>query len=98
IPVAARPLKLEPRVTVGRVGSMVSIKNEDKPPRTFYLKDGESYMPREATAPGATREVKLTEKGEYVILDADNASASSTVVVVDTPYHAHADEKGTFSI
>jgi hypothetical protein len=95
---AARSLRLEPHVAVGVVGTIFTIENGDRAARTFYLRDGESFMGKEPTPPGGRREVRFTVAGEYVIADADNPGGGATVLVVDSPLHARADEKGAFTI
>jgi hypothetical protein len=55
-------------------------------------------MGREATAPGATRSIKLTAAGEYEVRDVDFPHAQTTLVVVDTPYFGRSDDKGSFKI
>jgi len=94
----AKPLRLEPRVAIAEVGATIVVKNTDRVPRTLYLKDGESFMPREATAPGGERTVRFTVPGEYTLLDVDNPRAQSTVLVVPTRYLGRADERGAFAI
>jgi hypothetical protein len=94
----AKPLRLEPRVAIGRVGTIFTFHNGDRAPRSLYLKNGENYMAREATAPGGEREVKFTVAGEYEVLDVDNPRVSATLVVVASPYFAHADDHGAFSV
>lgn len=98
VTVSAHALRLDPRVVVTGVGSTCSFKNEDRLPRTLYLKGGEQVMPRETTAPGAARQVKLTSAGEYEVRDADLPHAQTTLVVVDTPYFGRSDDKGSFKI
>jgi hypothetical protein len=93
----AKPLRLEPRVAIAEVGAPIVVKNTDRAPRTLYLKDGEGFMPREATAPGAERTVRFTVAGEYTIADVDNPRATVVVVVVATPFLARADERGAFA-
>ncbi len=93
----AKKLRLEPRIVAGQKGATVRIKNSDKVPRTFYLKGGDVFMPREATAPGAAREVKLTELGDYAIADADYPFGGALVLIVNSPYAVRADDKGNFA-
>lgn len=93
----AKKMRLEPRIVAAQKGATVQIKNTDKAPRTFFLKGGDVFMGREPTAAGATREVKLTELGDYAIADADYPYGGALVLIVNSPYSARADEKGNFS-
>ena len=93
-----RPMRVEPRLLVVEAGAALALRNADKAPRTFYLENGESFVPRQATAPGADRDLKFTERGEYHLVDAEHPRAGALVVVVGSPYHAVSDERGTFSV
>jgi hypothetical protein len=98
VSVTARALRLEPRVLVAGVDSTCIFKNDDRLARMLYMKGGEQVMGREATAPGATRSIKLTAAGEYEVRDVDFPHAQTTLVVVDTPYFGRSDDKGSFKI
>lgn len=98
VTIEARPLRFEPRLTVAAPRAPITIKNSDKIPRTTYLRNGELFIPRQTTAPGATREIKFTELGEYPIVDADNPRAVALILVVAAPYSARVDEKGGFNV
>lgn len=93
----AKKMRLEPRIVAAQKGAAIQIKNTDKAPRTFFLKNGDVFMGREPTAPGATREVKLTELGDYAIADADYPYGGALVLIVNSPYAARADDKGGFA-
>jgi hypothetical protein len=98
VTVNARALRLEPKVVVAAVGSTCEFKNEDRLPRTLFMKGGEDVMAREPTAMGAVRTLKLTAAGEYQVRDADYPHATTTLVVVDTPFFGRSDDKGSFKI
>jgi hypothetical protein len=98
VAVECRGLKIEPRVVVAPVGSTFDFKNDDRLPRTLYLKDGENFMAREATAPGQTRSVKFTVAGEFEVRDADYPHATATLLVVPTAWFGRADDKGSFKL
>ena len=93
-----RPMRVEPRLLVVESGAPIALRNADKAPRTFYLENGESFVPRQVTAPGSDRELKFTERGEYHLIDAEHPRASAVVVVVASPFHAISDDRGTFAI
>ncbi len=96
--IEARALALAPRVTVAAVGTTFQFKNLDRVPRTLYLQNGENFMAREATAPGATRSLRFGAPGEFELRDADYPHAAATLVVVASSWFAHADDKGSFKI
>jgi hypothetical protein len=96
--VEAKGLKLEPRVTIGPVGSTFAFRNDDRVPRTLYLKDGESFMRAEATPPARSREIKFTVAGVYEVRDADYPHAHATLLVVPTTWFSHSDDKGSFKL
>src|SRR5205814_8324371 len=96
VTIVVKPLRFEPRLVTARPGAVVTLKNEDKQPHTLYLKDGDLFMPREATPPGGSRQVKFTEAGEYRIADADDPHAGAVVLLIDAPHSARPDDKGAF--
>jgi hypothetical protein len=96
--IEAKPLRLEPRVAIGEAGARLVIRNADRMPRTVYLDKGESFVPKEQTAPGAERSVKFTVVAEYTLLDVDNPRAVATLLVVPSPFFARADDRGGFVI
>lgn len=96
--IECKALKIDPRINVAPVGSTFDFKNDDRLPRTLYLKDGENFMAREATAPGHTRSIKFTVAGEFEVRDADFPHVGATLLVVPTQYFGHSDEKGSFKL
>ena len=55
-------------------------------------------MPLEQLPPGATRRAKFDAVGGYAIHDAEYPHILISVIIVDSPYFATVDEKGSFSI
>jgi hypothetical protein len=55
-------------------------------------------LPPEQLPPGATRRQKFDTVGGFVIRDAEYPHLMISVIVVDSPYYATVDEKGSFSI
>jgi plastocyanin len=96
--VEAKGLKLDPKVAIGAVGSTFDFKNGDRVAHTLFLKDGESFMGAEPTAPGKAREVKFTVAGVYEVRDADYPHARATLLVVPTSWFGHSDDKGSFKL
>ena len=54
--------------------------------------------PPELLPPGATRRQKFDSVGGFAIRDAEYPHLMISVIVVDSPYFATVDEKGSFSI
>jgi hypothetical protein len=98
VEVEAKPLVLEPHMLIARTGTVFAIKNSDRIDRNLYLRDGESFFPHQAQAPGKDRTVRFTVPGEYAIVDAENPRAGATLVVVASPYFSRADDRGGFVI
>ena len=55
-------------------------------------------MPLEQLPPGATRRAKFDAIGGYAIHDVEYPHIMISVIIVDSPFFATADEKGSFSI
>ncbi len=91
-------LRMDPHVVLAQVGSVVSFKNADRVPHSLYFEGQAALMPAEATPSGQTRTVKLTTPGEYQLRDQEFPHIDGSVVVVQTPFAAQVDDKGTFKI
>jgi hypothetical protein len=95
---ATRAGELVPRITVAPLGVVVTWKNADVAARVVTLEDGDTLLPPEPAEPGATRQVRFTIAGEYVLLDPEHPFERALVVVTDSPFAARADEGGGFAI
>lgn len=91
-------LRLDPRVAVVPVGGTIVFKNDDRVPHTLYVEHGSSLMPPTPTPSGQSRTQKFYAAGEYKIRDDEFPHIDGTVVVLQTPYFARLDEKGTFKL
>jgi plastocyanin len=91
-------LRLDPRVAVVPVGGSVEFKNSDRVPHTLYMDKGAQMMPPTTTPSGQSRSQKFFATGEYKIRDDEYPHVEGTVVVLQSPYFARLDEKGTFKL
>lgn len=91
-------LMANPSTVVVGPGSVIEFKNSDKVPHDLYIPAGESVMPIQRLAAGALRHQKFSAPGAYEVRCALTPHVSVSVVVVDTPHFAIADEKGAFKI
>ena len=87
-----------PSTVVIGPGSVIEFKNSDKVPHDLYIPGGESVMPIQRLAAGALRHQKFQAPGNYEVRCALTPHVSVSVVVVDTPHFAVADDKGAFKI
>jgi hypothetical protein len=91
-------LRLDPRVVVLPVGGQVDFKNEDRLPHTLYVDKATSLMAPTPTPSGQTRLQKFYAVGEYHIRDEEYPHVEGTVLVLQSPYFARLDEKGSFKL
>lgn len=92
------PHRFGPKLVVVPLGATVEFRNLDQAPRTLYLENGENFMPREATPPGAARRLPFSVAGEYRVRDAGLPRAVTTLVVVPARHQARLDERGSFRL
>jgi hypothetical protein len=91
-------LRMDPRVVVIPVGGAVDFKNSDRVPHTLYLEHASSLMPPTPTPSGQVRKQKFFASGEYHVRDEEFPHVDGVVVVVQSPYWARLDDKGTFKL
>ncbi len=91
-------LDARPRLLIVGPGSVLEIKNTGKVRHELSTPDAPEVMPIEQLPPGATRRQKLDAVGGFVIRDPEYPHIMISVLVVDSPYYATIDEKGSFSI
>jgi hypothetical protein len=91
-------LRMDPRVTVIPVGGAVDFKNSDRVPHTLYLEHASSLMPPTPTPAGQSRKQKFFAAGEYRVRDEEFPHVDGMILVLQTPYYARLDEKGTFKL
>jgi hypothetical protein len=104
-PPAARTVTVElggldarPRLVIVGPGSVIELKNTGKIALELSTPDTPSLMPPEQLPSGATRRQKLDRVGGFLIRDAEYPHLMISVIVVDSPYYATIDEKGSFTI
>jgi hypothetical protein len=104
-PPAARTVTIElggldarPRLVVVGPGSVIELKNTGKIRLELSTPDTPTVMPAEQLPPGATRRQKFDAVGGFAIRDAEYPHLMISVIVVDSPFFATVDEKGSFSI
>jgi hypothetical protein len=104
-PPAARTVTIElggldarPRLVVIGPGSVIELKNTGKIRLELSTPDTPTVMPAEQLPPGATRRQKFDAVGGFAIRDAEYPHLMISVIVVDSPFFATVDEKGSFSI
>jgi hypothetical protein len=91
-------LDAHPRMVITGPGSVVEIKNTGKVRLDLSTPETPSVMPLEQLPPGATRRAKFDAIGGYAIHDSEYPHIMISVIIVDSPFFATADEKGSFSI
>jgi hypothetical protein len=91
-------LDAHPRMVITGPGSVVELKNTGKIRLNLSTPETPSVMPLEQLPPGATRRQKFDAVGGYAIHDADYPHIMISVIIVDSPFFATVDEKGSFSI
>ncbi len=96
--VSLHGLRLDPRVAVIPVGGTVEFKNDDRVPHTLYIEKATTLMPPTPTPAAQTRAQKFYAPGEYRVRDEEYPHVDGTVLVVQTPYVARLDERGSFKL
>ncbi len=91
-------LDAHPRMVISGPGSVLEIKNTGKVRLDLSTPETASVMPLEQLPPGATRRVKFDAPGGYAVHDAEYPHILISVIIVDSPFFATVDEKGSFSI
>jgi plastocyanin len=91
-------LDARPRLVIVGPGSVVEIKNTGKMRHELSTPETPQIMHLETLPPGATRRQKFDALGGFVIRDSEYPHMMVSVIVVDSPYYATLDEKGSFSI
>ena len=91
-------LDARPRLVVLGPGSVIEIKNTGKVRHELSTPGTPQLMQLESLPPGATRRQKFDGVGGFVIRDSEYPHIMVSVIVVDSPYFAALDEKGSFSI
>jgi hypothetical protein len=104
-PPAARTVTIElggldarPRLVVVGPGSVIELKNTGKIRLELSTPDTPTVMPAEQLPSGATRRQKFDAVGGFAIRDPEYPHLMISVIVVDSPFFATVDEKGSFSI
>lgn len=91
-------LDAHPRLVITGPGSVVEIKNTGKVRLDLSTPETPSVMPLEQLPPGATRRAKFDAVGGYAIHDSEYPHIMISVIIVDSPFFATIDEKGSFAI
>jgi hypothetical protein len=91
-------LDAHPRMVITGPGSVIELKNTGKVRLALSTPDTPSVMPLEQLPPGATRRAKFDAVGGFAIHDTEYPHILISVIIVDSPFFATADEKGSFSI
>ena len=104
-PIPARTVTIElggldarPRLVIVGPGSVIEIKNTGKVRHELSTPDSPKTMPIEQLPPGAMRRARFDSVGGFVIRDREYPHIMISVIVVDSPYFAPLDEKGSFTI
>ena len=91
-------LEAQPRVVVVGPGSVVEFKNLGKITHELSTPADPSLMSIERLNPGTFRHQKFGTPGGYLVRCSEYPHLAISVIVVDSPYYAIADEKGAFFI
>jgi hypothetical protein len=91
-------LDAHPRMVITGPGSVIELKNTGKVRLALSTPETPSVMPLEQLPPGATRRAKFDAVGGFAIHDVEYPHILISVIIVDSPFFATADEKGSFSI
>jgi hypothetical protein len=86
-----------PVVVVGP-GSVIELKNNDKVPHDLGIPEAPGIMAVERLGPGQVRRPHFNEPGGYLIRCAEYPHIAVSVIVVNGPQFAQADDKGNFKI
>lgn len=91
-------LQANPALVVVGSGSVVELKNSGRVAHDLSTVDHPEVMPIQRLAPGNVRRQRFTEPGGYLIRCAEYPHVVVSVLVVQNPHFAIADEKGAFRI
>jgi plastocyanin len=91
-------LDAQPRVVIIGPGSVVEFKNVGKVTHELSIPANTTLMPIERLNPGTFRHQKFGLPGGYVVRCSQYPHLAISVIVVDSPFYAIADEKGAFFI
>jgi hypothetical protein len=91
-------LDAHPRMVITGPGSVIELKNTGKVRLELSTPETPAIMPLEQLPPGATRRAKFDAVGGYAIHDVEYPHILISVIIVDSPFFATVDEKGSFSI
>jgi hypothetical protein len=91
-------LDARPRLVVVGPGSVIEIKNTGKMRHELSTPETPKVMSVETLPPGGTRRQRFDSLGGFVIRDQEYPHIMVSVIVVDSPFYATLDEKGSFSI
>jgi plastocyanin len=91
-------LSAQPRFVVVGPGSVIEFKNTGKITHELSVPADETFMPIERLNPGTFRRQKFGVPGGYLVRCSEYPSLAISVVVVDSPYYAVVDDRGTFTI
>jgi hypothetical protein len=91
-------LDARPRLVIVGPGSVIEIKNTGRVRLDLSTPETPSVMPPAQLPGGETRRQRFDSVGGFAIRDADYPHLMISVLVVDSPYYATIDEKGSFSI
>jgi plastocyanin len=91
-------LDAQPRLVVVGPGSVVEFKNLGKTVHDLSTPADVSVMPVERLNPGTFRHHKFGIPGGYLVRCSEYPHLAISVIVVDSPYYAVADERGMFQI
>jgi hypothetical protein len=96
--VSLHGVRADPAVVVVPVGASVSFRNDDRVGHTLYLENARALFGPAAQPAGQTRSVRLMAAAEYLLRDEEWPHVQATLVAVETPYFAQADERGNFRL
>ena len=86
-----------PVVVVGP-GSVLELKNNDRVGHVLGIPESPEVMPVERLMPNQLRRVRFNQVGGFFIRCEEYPHIALSVIVVNSPHYATADEKGAFKI
>jgi hypothetical protein len=89
-------LQANPQLVVVGPGSVVEIRNGNRVAHDLGVPDKPAVMPVERLAAGNMRRQRFGQPGGYLVRCAEYPHIAISVVVVDGPHFAVADDKGAF--
>jgi plastocyanin len=91
-------LDAQPRVVVVGPGSVIEFKNVGKTTHVLSVPSDPALMSVQRLTPGTFRLQKFGAPGGYLVRCSEYPHLAISVIVVDSPYFAVIDDKGTFQI